>query len=60
MCCHCREGVGDEATITRTPPAVGIAGIYIRRGAVLVKIGVHPPASDAALTAAGKTAVNRM
>jgi hypothetical protein len=52
-------GVGDEATITHTSAAVGISGIYFRRGAVLVKIGVHPPPTDAAITAAGKTAVSR-
>lgn len=53
-------GVGDEATITHTPAAVGISGIYFRRGSVLVKIGVHPPPSDAAMTAAGKIAVSRL
>lgn len=54
-------GVGDEATIVRTPPQVGVAGIYFRRGAVLVKIGTHnPPATDTALKAAAITAVSRL
>lgn len=52
-------GVGDEATITRTPPAVGISGIFFRRAATLVKIGVHPAATDAALKTAGAIVAGR-
>jgi hypothetical protein len=53
-------GVGDEASIVRPPPAVGIGGVYFRQSEVLVKIGVHPAPSDAALTTAAKTVVSRM
>jgi hypothetical protein len=51
-------GVGDEAATRQGPVATGI---YIRRGATLVKIGVHPPVTDnARLTAAATAAAARM
>jgi hypothetical protein len=50
-------GIGDEATVMRNPIT---SGIYFRRGAVLVKIGTHPPAADAALKAAAGTALSRL
>ncbi len=50
-------GVGNEATAARSPQN---AGIYFRRGSVLVKIGSYPPPSDAALTTAAKAVIGRM
>jgi hypothetical protein len=52
--------LGDEASITHAPPDVGVDGIYFRTGAVLVKIGAHPPVVDAALMAAASTVVARI
>lgn len=52
-----QQHVGDEASITRSQVS---SGIFFRRGSVLVKIGVHPPVGDAALTALGTRAVSRM
>jgi hypothetical protein len=49
--------LGDEATLTRWAE---VAGIYFRRGAVLVKIGSRPPSTDAALTAAAKVVIGRL
>jgi hypothetical protein len=51
------SGVGSEATVARSDQ---IAGIYFRRGSVLVKIGSHPPPSDAALTVTAKAVISRM
>jgi hypothetical protein len=52
------KNVGDEAAIVRN--AI-MSGVNFRRGAVLVKIGVHPPASnDAVLKAAAVTVVGRL
>jgi hypothetical protein len=50
-------GVGDEATVVH---GAIINGIYFRRGAVLVKVGTHPAASDTALQTAGKIIVGRL
>ena len=36
------------------------AGIYVRKGATLVKIGVYPPAKNAALRAAVTAALGRL
>jgi hypothetical protein len=54
------SNVGDEAMITHTPPQVGINSIVFRKGAALVKVGVHPAPSDAVLTAAAKTMAGRL
>jgi len=52
------SGIGDEAATRQGPVA---SGIYIRKGATLVKIGVHPPVTDIArLTAAATAAAARM
>ena len=53
-------GVGDEATIEHTTLKPGSDGISFRSGAVLVKMGVYPPASDSALATAARTMVSRM
>jgi hypothetical protein len=50
--------LGDEASETRTGNVND--AIYVRKGAVLVKIGVYPPAGDAALRAAALTALSRV
>jgi hypothetical protein len=50
--------IGDEAAIVRNTI---MSGVNFRRGAVLVKIGVHPPLSgDAALKAAASVVVGRL
>ncbi len=51
------SGVGDEAAVTHGRIA---NSIHFRRGAVLVKMGTHPGASDSALVAAGKTVAGRL
>jgi len=51
------QGVGDEATITHGKIA---NSIHFRRGAVLVKMGTVPGASDTALVTAGKTMAGRL
>jgi hypothetical protein len=51
------QGVGDEATITHGK--IGNS-IYFRRGAVLVKMGTRPGASDAALDSAGTIMAGRV
>lgn len=51
------NGIGDEATIVHGPIT---NGIHFRKGAVLVKMGTHPGASDSALTVAGKTMASRL
>ncbi len=51
------SGIGDEATLVHNPIT---SGIYFRRGALLVKIGAHPPAADAALKAAASTVLSRL
>jgi hypothetical protein len=52
------KNLGDEAAIIRS--AV-MSGVNFRRGAVLVKIGVHPPTSDdASLRAAASAVVGRL
>jgi hypothetical protein len=52
------KNVGDEAAIVRS--AI-MSGINFRRGAVLIKIGVHPPANDdAVLKAAAAAVVGRL
>jgi len=50
-------GIGDEATITHGKIA---NSIFFRHGAVLVKMGTRPGASDSALAAAGKTMAGRL
>jgi len=53
--------LADEASETHTDVGTThIAGIFFRRGAVLVKIGSYPPASDAALRAAATTVIGRV
>jgi hypothetical protein len=49
--------LGDEAKATR---ASFTDGIYFRSGAVLVKIGVYPPATAAVLERAAHTALDRL
>jgi hypothetical protein len=50
--------LGDEAAIVHGPVS---SGVHFRRGAVLVKIGVHPPgAADAALQAAAAAVLGRL
>ncbi len=49
--------LGDEA---RSAGASFTDGIYFRAGAVLVKIGVYPPASAAALKTAADAALGRL
>jgi hypothetical protein len=51
------QGIGDEATITHGKIA---NGIFFRHGAVLVKMGTRPGASDSALTVAGKIMAGRV
>jgi hypothetical protein len=52
------KNLGDEAAIRRSAIA---AGADFRRGAVLVKIGVHPPVpDDAALKSAAATVLGRL
>jgi hypothetical protein len=52
------KNVGDEAAIVRN--AI-MSGVNFRRGAVLVKIGVHPTLSgDAALKAAASAVIGRL
>jgi hypothetical protein len=50
--------LGDEATQTRNGDVN--AGIFVRRGKALVKIGAYPPPSLALLKAAAKTALGRI
>jgi len=50
--------LGDEASETRTGNVND--GIYVRSGAVLVKIGAYPAASDAALRVAALQALSRV
>jgi hypothetical protein len=49
--------IGDEAKATHTSFT---DSIYFRDGNVLVKIGVYPPASVAALTTAARAALDRL
>jgi hypothetical protein len=49
--------LGNEASATHLPKVND--GIYVRKGAVLVKIGAYPPASDAALRVAAIRALKR-
>jgi hypothetical protein len=49
--------LGDEAMASRSSFT---DGIYFRQGAVLVKIGVYPPASAAELKTAANTAADRL
>jgi len=51
-------GLGDQATQTRNQDVN--AGIFVRRGNALVKIGAYPPPSLALLKAAAKTALGRI
>lgn len=51
------KGVGDTATLVYSP--VG-HGIYFQKGAVLVKVGTIPPASDSALKTAGILMASRL
>lgn len=51
------QGIGDEASIKRGKVA---NSIFFRRGAVLVKMGTHPGASDSALKVAGATMAGRL
>ena len=50
--------LGDEASETRYRDVND--GIYVRKGASLIKIGAYPPATDAALRAAAATALGRL
>lgn len=50
--------LGDEATVTRNGKIN--AGIYVRKGAVLIKIGAHPAPTNAALQFAVTTALGRV
>jgi hypothetical protein len=52
------SGVGDEASETHS--GTFLDGIFFRHGAVLIKIGCNPPASDAALQAAANTVIGRL
>jgi hypothetical protein len=53
--------LADEASETHTDlGTTHISGIFFRRGAVLVKIGSYPPASDAALRAAATVVLGRL
>jgi hypothetical protein len=49
--------LGNEASATHQPKVND--GIYVRKGAVLIKIGAYPPASDAALRVAAIRALQR-
>jgi hypothetical protein len=51
------QGIGDEASITRGKVA---NSIFIRKGAVLVKMGTRPGASDSALKVAGGIMAGRL
>ena len=51
-------GLGNEASSTHHLNVND--GIYVRRGATLVKIGAHPAASDAALLTAARNALARL
>ncbi len=51
-------GIGDEASETHSGTVID--GIFFRHGAVLVKIGAHPPVSDAVLQAAANTVLGRL
>jgi len=52
------SGIGDEAA---TRQGTISSGIYVRKGAMLAKIGVYPPVTDIArLTAAATAAAARM
>jgi hypothetical protein len=51
------SGIGDEATVVHGKIA---NSVYFRRGAVLVKVGTVPGASDTALVTAGKTMAGRL
>ena len=52
------SNLGNEAAETRKGKIN--AGIYVRKGATLVKIGVHPAATEALLKAAARTALGRL
>jgi len=52
-------GVADQADITHTSPSE-LSAIDFRKGATIVRIGVGPPASDAALKTAALTAASRL
>ena len=52
-------GVGNEAAITHTNPSE-LSAIDFRKGAILVRIGVGPPASDAALKTAALIVASRL
>jgi hypothetical protein len=49
--------LGNEASATHLPKVND--GIYVRKGAVLIKIGAYPPASNAALRVAAIRALKR-
>jgi hypothetical protein len=52
------KSLGDEAAILRN--AI-MSGVNFRRGAILIKIGVHPPVTDdAALKAAASAVLGRL
>lgn len=52
------KNLGDEAAIVRN--AI-MSGVNFRRGAILVKIGIHPPASDdAGLKSAAFAVISRL
>jgi hypothetical protein len=52
------EDIADEAAILRNRVT---SGVNFRKGAVLVKIGVHPPVTnDAALKAAASAIIGRL
>ena len=49
--------LGDEATVVRGHT---VSGIFFRSGAVLVKIGAHPPVGDPALEDAARTVLGKL
>jgi hypothetical protein len=52
------KNLGDEAAIIRSSI---VSGVNFRRGAFLIKIGVHPPVpDDGALKAAASAALSRL
>jgi hypothetical protein len=52
------KNLGDEATLTRN--GVVNDGIYVRRGAALIKIGADPSAPTGLLMTAARTALTRV
>jgi hypothetical protein len=51
-------GLGNEASATHN--LLVNDGIYVRRGATLVKIGAYPAVADAALLTAARSALARL